>query len=420
MDITEIKNSICKYILKSFKLIIPGMEPFEVELSHVGDFVLEKDYEGGYFPYFETSIIVPTYIARAMTANNTNLKAYIHFQYGLFDDLEVETTAANGVSDWLNGFFTIYELDNTPDLELSTRETVERDQGTFEQGNANDFVTRTIILYNSDYLFKSGTIVNAVLTSTNMADAVVYTLNSAKIGNVLMSPPGSYKTYREFVITPIPALHQLERLCNEYHLHNNGTNIFFDLDYAYILEKVAKCTAYVPNEYKTTYLASFGTKYTDKTMLSGCYVNSKERWNLVSIFGNSLYFENKSIAMNQIAGNNFAAIDVTTGDVKKVNSGAIQNAADISATNRVVTVTHGNFSTIDALKSTNKSNSKVMYCSFQHTHIKMLAPNKEFVFTTDSSKYKDYMGKYRITKCMGNFRKDGNFYLATFACEFKS
>jgi len=355
-----------------------------------------------------------------MIQNNTNLKAYIHFQYGLFDDLEVETDALYGMADWLNGNFTIYELDNTPDLIQSTHEEVEKDQGTYHQGNANDFVTRTITMYHTDYLFKSGMTVNTVFSSVNMADAIVYTLNKAGINNVLMSPPSSYKTYKEFILTPIPLLHQLERLCNEYGLHANGTNIFFDLDYLYILEKVAKCTAYIPNEYKTTYLASFGTNYTDKTMLSGCYSNGKERWNLVSIFGNSIRFENKSIVLNQIAGNNFTAIDTTTGAVTKVKSDAIQNASDTADNNRVVLVNRGDFSTIGALKASNKSNSRVFYCSFQHTHIKMLAPNKEFVFTTDSSKYKDYMGKYRITKCVGNFRKDGNFYLATFACEFKS
>lgn len=421
MNIDDIKPGMCRYILKSFKLSIPGVQPYDLDPSFVGDMLIERDYDNSYFTLFITTITVPNWIARAMRASNDGITAFINMQYGLFEDISVETLPTWGMANYVNDNFLIFFEDNSPSLTAADEERFEKEAGIYQEGmTSSEKSMIKIALYNAKYLKSAKEPVNTILTNSNIADAVTYVLNKAGINKVLLSPPTSFAKYKELVITPVSALEQLERLTQEYVLHNNGTTIFFDLNTCYILERTNKCSAFIPGEYKTTYIASINEADTKLGKSSGCYSNPKEKYNLCLILGNSIKVSTESMINDQLIGNDVVAVDSTTGEVVTSVSGAKNSSAlTTSKPNRTIIAPFGAFNTVKALIKANKESSKVVKVGLDYVNIKMLDPNKEFILMMDSAKYKAYSGKYRISKMTAALKKDGGFYHPSIVCEFR-
>ena len=421
MNIDDIKSGLCKYILKAFKISIPGVQPYELDPSFVGDMIIERDYDNSYFTLFITTITVPNWIARAMRSANDGITAFITIQYGLFEDISMETMPSWGLGNYVNDNFLVFFEDNTPSLTEADEIKFEKEAGIYQEGmTSSENSTMKIAMYNAKYLKSAKEPVNTILTNTNIVDAVTYTLNRGGVGRVLMSPPTSPTKYKELVITPVTVLEQLERLTQEYVLHNNGTTIFFDLNTCYILDKTNRCTAFVAGEYKTTYIASINESDPMLGKASGCYSNPKEKYNLCLILGNSIKVSTESMINDQLIGNDVVAIDSTTGEVITSMSGAKNSSAlTTSKPNRTIIAPSGSINTVKALINSNKESSKVVSVGLDYINFKMLDPNKEFIITMDSAKYKAYSGKYRITKMTSTLKKEGGFYHPSAVCMFK-
>lgn len=421
MNIDDIKPGMCRYVLKTFTLSIPGSKPYDLDISFVGDMLIERDYDNSYFSLFITTITVPNWVARAMRAANDGVMAFISMQYGLFEEISSESLPTWGLVNYINDNFLVFFEDNSPSLTSADEERYEKEAGLYQEGSTSSEQSMIkIALYNAKYLKGAKEPVNTILTQSNIADAVTFVLNKAGISKVLMTPPTSFTSYKELVLTPISALEQLERLTQEYVLHNKGTTVFFDLNTCYILERAPQCSAFIPGEYKTTYIASINETDSRLGKVSGCYSNSKEKYNLCLILGNSITVSTESMINDQLIGNDVVAIDSTTGEVVTSISGAKNSSAlTTSKPNRTILAPSGSFNTIKALIHSNKESSKVVSVGLDYINFKMLDPNKEFILTMDSAKYKAYSGKYRITKMTATLKKDGGYYHPSAVCEFR-
>jgi len=419
VNLTDVKLSLVKYKIATLRLTIPKIkEPFIVETIFINNFSIEKDYDNYYFPYFQLSVNVPAYIYRAMKKNNLNIYAYMDLQSGYFKDVNVSNEKP-AFKSYTKGNFYVFMEDMSPDVTENEQIAIEKDAGTYKKGSSlSDTVKINLLLYHDSTLFNSKTIVNNVLTSATLVDALAYVLNKAKITKVLLSPPNNYHKYSEFILTPVTALEQLERICNEYGIHKKGTLIFFDLTYTYIIDRSPKCSAYQKNEYKTTHLMSSTNKSLSSGQKKGCYKNAKEKYYMINLNSDNISFKSLGELNNQQYGNTFTTVDSSTGKVSTTDSKAVSAKKSLSKTSRVIVQDSGD-STSKALANSLKEDSKIAVLGFSYVDLDMLAPNKQFIITIDDSKLKKYNGKYRITKLIAAFEKEGNFFIPSVTAEFK-
>lgn len=418
MKVEDIVLKRAKYKMKSFRINIPGRDPYEVDKSLMGSIQIEKDFDNYIFPYFTVEVVVPNSVARQMRKNNSDLTVTMDIQMGLFetDDDEKKVNWTNGI----NGEYYVLLVDNDPDLNQELQEKFEKMQGTYGNDGMglNDYTIYQLLLYNKDTLFKVQTITNKIITSTTLITALAHTLNSAGIGNCLVSPPSNNKSYREFKLVPVTTKEQIERICNGYGMHKKGTMIFFDIDRNYMLEKTNKCTAWTTNEITKVYLANFSKEFPNSTAKVGCYTNTKEKYYLCNIMENGVTLSNTSLVNTAVNGSNVIHIDEVSGTSKTVKSNAKTSKFANNGPSRVISTAVGD-DTSSALAARTEESSNVMTVTMEYIDLKMLKPNKEFIFTTDDAKKSKYNGTYRMTKCTINMNREGKYLIPQVSIELK-
>lgn len=420
MNINDVKISYIKYKMNRMYITIPSINtPYEININYISNIAIEKDYDNYMFPFFQIEVFVPNYIHRAMKKQNQELRAFVDLRYGQFSEIEYSANETPSFASYITDNFYIFMEEMTPEVTESILEQREKENGTFGKGmDLGDGALIKLLLYKEDYLFKSKTPINAVLSSTTLVEALTFVLNRSGLNNVLLSTPNNYKTYNEFIITPITAMEQIERICNEFGLHTYGSLIFFDFKNIYILDKTPKCTAYVQNEYKTTYLMTCPNTSQYSTMLKGFYSNPIEKYNFLNLDPYTLKIKDYSGVGDQIYGNDFINIDINTGNIKSVKSGASKSTWSLPDPTRILVTTKGD-DTSEAIKQQMYETSKIISIGFSYININALDPNKEFIFSIDDTKFIKYSGRYRITKSTIVLQKEGDYFIPHVVAEFR-
>jgi len=421
MDFLDVTLNYVKYKINRLTITIPGItDPHVVESQNILNMIIEKDYENFMYPFFEIDVALPNYIYRAMKKNNQNLRAFVDIKYGGFKDPNYITGDKPAFGTYVNDNFYIFMEEMSPELLESTLERREKENDTYNTGGMElgDMEVIKLLLYKEDYLFKAKTVVNAVLSSVTLVDALTYVLNSAGLCKILLSPPNNYKKYNEFVITPISAIEQINRICNDYGIHNNGSLIFLDFNNIYILDKTAKCTAFVNNEYKTTYLAACPKLSQGSLMTRGGYSNSVEKYSLLNMDIGTFVVKTLSGINEQIYGNDFININSKSGDITTVITSASKSIGSLTTPTRV-TVSNTGDNTTNALKHKMEEDSKIISAGFSYVNLNAFNPNKEFILSIDDVRFNKYCGKYRITKKVALFVKEGDYFIPHVTAEFK-
>lgn len=415
MDITDIKLGLVKYKLELMRLMVPGLDPFDIDEQYISSMIIEKDYDNFYFPFFHIEVSIPGFLYRAMKKDNYNIKANVHLKSAIYYESE-PTLKSSTFTTYVNKTFYVFLEDTTPEITENELDAWEKEEGTYKKGYAyGDLYTVKLLLYREDYLFNSKKVLNAVLSSPTLPDALTFVLNQSGLNNVLISPPHNYKSYREFVITPVTAMEQIDRICNEYALHDFGTTIFYDFNFLYLLNKSSSTKAFLQKEIKVTYLASLMTSGPESIQGRGCYTKPNEYY-LANIVPDSIITESKSGLNDQTYGNDITVINTATGSVSSVKSGA-ENNKSANGGRTIINTQAG--VPINAIKQSLLEASKVVTLGFSYVDLNMFAPNKEFVLTLEDMKLRKYNGKYRITRMLTVFENEGMFWIPHVTAEFR-
>lgn len=401
MDKSKINLSLIKYKFKSFQFVI-GKKKYPVDDRLIMEFNITEDFDNSYFPYFEITLAVPNSTYRIMSKNQNEIKAVISLYKGKFKEtVSVEPDEKSSFKKCINGTFKVFMDDATPDLTEQQQKIVEK------MDEYGQFTTMKILLYPYNFFNKYDLVVNACLQNVTLADAIIYLLNKGCITNILMSPPSNYKKKSQFILPPISISKQLSRICNTYALHKKGSIVYFGLNRGYIIDKDTKCTAYSKNEYKTTYIIyetnSYGTNSS-----GGCCAYKKDKYNVLNAMG--LTFNNSNDFLQKKVGNNIVSVD-NEGNITKTNKKS-------SKITNVIIQTEGD-NTSKAFKNSINENKNVLSMTFGDIDISMLTPNKLFVVSISGAKYKKYNGKYRLSKSIHQFTKEGNYFQLSTVIELK-
>lgn len=426
MKVEDLSFKFAKYIISKFDLIIPGYdEPYSVNTAHIGNWSIEKNYEEYLFPYLEFRCIVPDKVYRDIMENSENVYVDLKIEYRLMEDLyELATGSMDAYGTILENRFYAFIDNKSPKLTDDTRGEIAKDklsEDGLTQYSYDNTKPIVMALYRADHIFLTNQIVNAILSGCTVADGVAYMFKQLNIGQVLMSPSDNTKIYDQMVIPPLPAHKGLFRLVNTYCLHKAGTVVFFDYDMIYLLNKKIGPTAWIPNEIKTVYLTSFPNATDSGVMRSGFYANGTERYCAINIIGNTLSITNESMFADQVEGGNIISIDSNTGVVTTLDSSL--NVSEVSPSkqgkyNRVVVQNTGAGDTIESARAAIEQSQNVLNITVENVNIRALSPNKDFIFTTDNTKYSRYTGHYRITNMSSVFTRESELYTVMSTARF--
>lgn len=407
MDISKVLMQIVRYKLDSCTISSPNLkEAYQVPHSAILNMLIDNDYENYFLPYFQMDLHLPSAVIRAIKRSPNDIKIDVQMTALYFNQKDSENMVPTSSTLFFKKRFVAYMEDASRSVMDSTTEDVEEALGYgVKSADPNSMSTVKLSLYDESLLDKLDTAVNFIVTSGCIADILTLVLNSAGITNVLLSPPNNYKSYREFKITPISAKRQIERLCNEYGLHTNGTLTFYGLERNYIIDKVPKCTAWVTNEYTTTYLFYPGQGAESAGLIGCCGKSSAEKSNYIFLTPATVRFDDLSVAASEEFSENPSVID-------PINGGNIVSSDFYIA--------DGGDNTAAALNRLTKSYKMTASAALSNIDLEMLTPNKCFNVTVDDKKFKQYNGNYMITKAITTFIKKGELFDTMTLCNFRT
>lgn len=420
MDPKEIKIEFCKYKISKFEIRIPGEEEsFVVDDAHRGNWSIEKDFENYVFPYLEFRCIVPDVIYRKVMQTSEDVYVDLKIEYAYFDDMyEMDPTDALYMyNTLLDARFYAFIANKSPKMTDAmygeTIKDIDNEDGTYTQYSYDNAKSLVMGLYRFEHIFRTNCTLNAILANVTTADAVTYMLQRSSVDTILMSPSDNPTVYDQLVIPPLHIPHGLLRTINTYGLHSAGTILFFDYDRIYVIDKKLGATAWANNEVTTVYLTSFPATSDQSVMKSGFFENNVEKYWVINIVGNSISIENEAMYDDQLVGGNILAIDSNTGETTRVFSDiTVSKSSPIysNMVNRVVIQDTGSSSTLQGAKTEVEQNQNMLNVTVENINIKALSPNKDFIFTTDNTKYQEYTGHYRIRNMSAVFTKESELY----------
>lgn len=420
MNREDIKLRFCKYKISKFHIIIPGMdEPFEIDEAHMGNWSIEKDYENYFFPFFEVRCIVPDEIYSKVMDTSEDVYIDLRIDYAYFEDMyEMEPAAMVHTFDkLLEDRFYAFIANKSPKLTDALigekNKDQDNDEGTYSQYSYDNKKSLVMGLYRSEHIFNVNQIVNKVLSRATATDGIAWILKKINAERVIMAPSDNGTIYDQLVIPPLIAPQAIMNVVNSYGLYKEGGLVFFDYDRIFVITKKVGCHAYTRGEHLTVYLTSFPGSSDQSVMKSGYYYNNEEKYLVINILGNSISISNQAMFDDQLSGSNIISIDSNTGEITHVEaelSVSEKSPSQNGIVNKVVVTDTGTTSSVEAAKSNIEQAQNVMNILMENINIQALEPNKDFVFTTDNTKYEKYCGHYRLVNMSAAFTKESEFY----------
>lgn len=394
MKLKDINLSLCKYRMKSLILNYGDGKKHAVETSLITKMSIVENFDSEFFPFFTIGLYVPSALYREITStkNKNNIIATLNLQKAKFKSaLSIDTDEKPTFANCINGRF--HCVIAAKDVEASQQEqkAVEKSDNDYGQ-----LQTLSLLLYSKEFYDNYQTIVNAVIKSCTLTDAMVYVFQKAKLNNMLVSQPDNIKEYPEYILPPLQACKLLDRICNTYAYHKRGSVIYFGFDRGYVINKSPKCTAYETNEIKITYVTVFTTSK-GSMQTGGCYCNKQKKYNVVNAA--ELSGDNSKSVTKKAVGETTIIVN-KDGDTRSTGSGKVTNVA---------VQEEGEWNQQD-ISRTIQEKSKSISCQLINSDINMLRPNKQFIVSADAKAYKKYNGKYRLLSASHAFEKEGDYF----------
>lgn len=417
-DIDKIDFKYCKYFVESCILKIPGEDPYELSISE--QFLsmnLECNYDEFYYPYLQVMINIPNSLYRKMKLKATNLHMKLMVKYAFFRKDDVADTVEDVKKyEFINDEFYIFMEDDGTEITDLLQKKIEDNVNYNEKvgTNVSNDTTARLLLYKESELTKPKETIHRVFRNCNLTDAVTYLLNRIGVKRVLMTKADNTNKYGELILPQVRIIESIERLCNDYGLHEHGSIIFFDYKLLYILDKGIRCTAWEPGEKKLNYLICRPMTSSEKS-ISGVCIDDEENVNYISM--HATQSTAKSLQAEQIYGSKLRVVNNRTGNVSfyQISGDEIKRVEkmnDIQYT-RTVVINTGEDKTIEALMSRLKEQSMTWCVNLDNTLVTLLKPNKDYNFVFTDTAQTKYNGYYRIANFISLFTKnDGRWFTA--------
>lgn len=410
MDISEIisySNNI-KYEPESV-LFILKKETITIESSFIVELMMEKNFDTEYFPITKLSLVLKVDVYKKIIAEKDTVKIRLKLRKNLYDKNNkfIKYTV---MFNELFCFFTDEDntLVNEEDLEKARKAEGENSPTNFKQ-------SYTFYLFKENDVTGCKNIINEVI-SGSVVDMSAFLFNKAGCTKVLMSPPDNKSTTNNLLIPTLNVIQSFNYIEQKIGMYKKGMLLFFDYEFAYLIDKNYKCTAWKASEYKQTFITIFN-RNSQYSLNGGSYNYQKEKSTYLFTNIDSVSINNSSIISNQLDGNKILMINPSDNTKTTISS----DAATRGGTNtKVVVNKENNQYLIESEKMRLIENKCIIQLAFTNTDIEAFTPNREFVLKfEDLSINKEYSGKYRVASVLHLFKKDGNEFISFTTCMLK-
>ena len=423
-DVKEIEYKTCKYKIEKCNLIIDDWGEHEVNPGEEITFMLlEKDFEKYMNPFFEIDLTVSNKLYRIMRKNNTKIKMYLNIRSALFktaENYDETNNPGTNYETFINETFRVFLDDESARLDDPLQKEIE-DNTVYgdDDPNVTTYGSSShlrLLLFRDADISGPKNLQAAILTGATITDTVTYLL--CKMGTpkkVLMSPSSNPTRYAQMKLPPIRIDEAIERVCNNYGMHENGSNLFLDFDRTYVLDRCNKCTAWEPNEYKVVHVVSIPPTE-DSRYRTGIHIAADER----AYYTQMKFSETSaaSLTASEFFGHSILVIDKATGASNLVQISGdemkLMPKTEKLSYDRTVVVNTGNRDTISALKTRLAEQSMVWNVQLDNTMVQVLKPNREFDFIFTNTESSRYNGTYRLSRFATTFSRgtegDGEWF----------
>lgn len=396
--LNELSWAVYEYKITKFEIDIKGKKT-TLRPAQIRNIYLEKDYDELMMPIFMVKVQMPNdvYYSVNKYPNDTTFTIIIHSQKRAKDG-----GTATGKSVFISDKFIPMGIDGTPctdPRDKSTKSVAEGNKMSLTDPDRSR--EHTFILGKKSVVKTIRKVTNAVLSSTNMLNAVSYLLTNCGVKKVLMSKFDNSTNYNELILLPIPMMEQLAYLNNMFGFYKEGAQIFYDFDMLYILKNCAKCTAYVKNEIKDVSLVVY-QEHSGRTGDIGSTVTKDKKGYVHVGTGSQFHIEDQSRSSDVYLGNNSIILN-DDGSMTSANS----NSKDGSY-NVITTTTHNKYYKNEIVARMNELKGVVTVMA-SNIDLKLLAPNKCYhIISDDSAVAKQVKSKFRLSKTVTIFAPEGD------------
>ncbi|WP_304576671.1 hypothetical protein [Romboutsia ilealis] len=409
MEEILLKANNIKYEPDAIDIIFKNGDIESIDAGFVTQIMIEKDYEEAYFPIISITLnIRPELYNRVVKEKET-----VKLRLGIRKNYYTKENKFIKYEKFLNEVFCFFLDDATPLLDKDSIEDMHKAQG---ETSPSDFKrVYTFYLFKEKELTSCKTIINDVLHG-NMVDIVAYIIQKIGLNKILMTKPDNTTSVTNFLIPALNVIETFNYLEQKKGIYYKGLLLFFDFDCIYCIDKNYKCTAWRPNENKQTFINIF-KKTSEYNATPGVYIDEKKKTSYIFTNSSSVDIASSSIITNQLDGND--ALFITPSENKKTTyKHELPNRGGNNVKIYVSEDSNKFFTEAESVRL--MESNCVLNVSFIDTDLSALTPNKEFVIKFEETDVnKEYGGKYRLSKYLAIFKKEGNEFSLLSNCELR-
>lgn len=414
-DVKKLHYKQCKYKVEEAAIVFPDGKEHKINgRLDIPYIMMKKDFDNEQYPFFVLSVTISNKLYRKMKEVNDQLKFRINIRYAFFDkgDVAIDTKVTDE-RPFINDTFYLFLDDTSPlnqdevykELEEHTPYGAQEEDIT----DLNSATTIRIALYNQMAITVPKKLHKVVLHDVSVTDVMTYILQNFGFTKILMSPSSNGKKYDQFILPPEQLDYQLDRIANEYGLHDNGSLLFFDYDRLYITEKTPKCTAWEPNEVKRVYVVTIPVTE-NNALLTGAYEDKEA--NEIYLTTKTQSIETVTMANEIASGSGILVINKRTGKAESfvIDGDSIKAAPKFTGKNgessikydKTIVINTGE-DTITALKKRLNEKAYVWNVFLDSTMVDALKPNREYCMVFTDPDQAKYNGTYRLVNLSAEF-----------------
>lgn len=391
------------YKYKSYmSLLLPDEQPIPFDDVYIGDIQIERDYDNLYFPIFSVTVFFTTELYYKFIKNKTT--ARFKFKLEKFVTSE-DNEAVRYRKVVVDDIFVTFITDSDPNLNKDLyKEANNIDSGNQRQQSGKKV---ELFLFKESDIKASRKMINTVIQSGSMTDALTFLLSKAGCKNVLMTPLQNTNEYNEILLLPSTTIQNILYLEKQYGFYKNGATLFFDLDATYLISKSASTTAYRDGEYQLTILNCFKSN-NSKSIMSGTFDDSKRKLYNLSVSADNISFETTALVDEQISGSDIIMIDGATNESTTIDP----NIDDKDSGNAKVLVNAFSNNFLSSMIENKKVEDAHMISAVIYDFdIMALTPNKRILMKfNDSAIQISHGGNYRLSSSRIILLKQGEEY----------
>ena len=186
MDLQDLKLKKVLYYMQSFT-ITAGDKTFDVPRTMIQSIDISKDYDSMIYPLWYVCVNVPLWFYTKITQNTNDISVSMNLQYTLSETNEGLLNTNNPLTTEISGNFKAVLPYTTQIEDPSSQKIVENETNSYNRNYSyNEYAFVELALYNKEAYAASFNAINAVLSSTNLTNAITYCFNRCGIKNVLL------------------------------------------------------------------------------------------------------------------------------------------------------------------------------------------------------------------------------------------